>query len=153
KLPNSFRSASSPPNWIAASSLFVPRGPRNATDITLSSQPIPTQGRMATFASFNAGSGSPLAPQVHIEKSQTIANIPNDTRGLAYTAAMSKDQGIAPKRDRKSTRLNSSHVENSYAVFCLKKKNGRKGFQKMILGSFAQDVLGATQVPVMVVKK
>src|SRR5438874_9189285 len=27
---------------------------------------------------------------------------------------------IAP--DRKSTRLNSSHVENSYAVFCLKKR-------------------------------
>src|SRR5439155_25828759 len=26
-------------------------------------------------------------------------------------------------RDRKSTRLNSSHVANSYAVFCLKKKN------------------------------
>src|SRR6266576_6590080 len=25
-------------------------------------------------------------------------------------------------RDRKSTRLNSSHVESSYAVFCLKKK-------------------------------
>ena len=24
--------------------------------------------------------------------------------------------------DRKSTRLNSSHVSNSYAVFCLKKK-------------------------------
>src|SRR5699024_12467289 len=27
------------------------------------------------------------------------------------------------KRDRKSTRLNSSHVSISYAVFCLKKKN------------------------------
>src|SRR5207249_7780426 len=26
------------------------------------------------------------------------------------------------KRDRKSTRLNSSHVSISYAVFCLKKK-------------------------------
>src|SRR5690606_41724367 len=26
-------------------------------------------------------------------------------------------------KDRKSTRLNSSHVKNSYAVFCLKKKN------------------------------
>src|SRR6266496_4924051 len=26
------------------------------------------------------------------------------------------------RRDRKSTRLNSSHVEISYAVFCLKKK-------------------------------
>src|SRR5690349_22805452 len=27
--------------------------------------------------------------------------------------------------DRKSTRLNSSHVENSYAVFCLKKKKNQ----------------------------
>src|SRR5690349_24020573 len=27
------------------------------------------------------------------------------------------------QEDRKSTRLNSSHVEISYAVFCLKKKN------------------------------
>src|SRR5690625_5793473 len=30
------------------------------------------------------------------------------------------------QRDRKSTRLNSSHVASSYAVFCLKKKNMRK---------------------------
>src|SRR5271157_5159167 len=29
-------------------------------------------------------------------------------------------------RDRKSTRLNSSHVRISYAVFCLKKKNARE---------------------------
>src|SRR5215510_15164528 len=29
----------------------------------------------------------------------------------------------SPSRDRKSTRLNSSHVAISYAVFCLKKKN------------------------------
>src|SRR5437868_13309753 len=28
-------------------------------------------------------------------------------------------------QDRKSTRLNSSHVSNSYAVFCLKKKNNK----------------------------
>src|SRR5690606_41388444 len=28
-----------------------------------------------------------------------------------------------PAADRKSTRLNSSHVKISYAVFCLKKKN------------------------------
>src|SRR3712207_6865030 len=28
-----------------------------------------------------------------------------------------------PLRDRKSTRLNSSHANISYAVFCLKKKN------------------------------
>src|ERR1035438_10843765 len=29
-----------------------------------------------------------------------------------------------PERDRKSTRLNSSHLGISYAVFCLKKKKG-----------------------------
>src|SRR5690349_22948134 len=29
---------------------------------------------------------------------------------------------LGPLQDRKSTRLNSSHVEISYAVFCLKKK-------------------------------
>src|SRR2546426_8394524 len=33
-----------------------------------------------------------------------------------------------PKRDRKSTRLNSSHLVISYAVFCLKKK--KKGNQR-----------------------
>src|SRR5437868_12477390 len=31
------------------------------------------------------------------------------------------------KLDRKSTRLNSSHVSNSYAVFCLKKKTADVG--------------------------
>src|SRR5256885_6751276 len=30
--------------------------------------------------------------------------------------------GVAPDEDRKSTRLNSSHLVISYAVFCLKKK-------------------------------
>src|SRR3712207_7547448 len=30
-----------------------------------------------------------------------------------------------PRADRKSTRLNSSHANISYAVFCLKKKNNQ----------------------------
>src|SRR5690349_22822677 len=33
---------------------------------------------------------------------------------------------IQKNLDRKSTRLNSSHVEISYAVFCLKKKKKKK---------------------------
>src|SRR5690349_24196864 len=49
--------------------------------------------------------------------------------------ARSPDRGTARKQptrgsrlqvDRKSTRLNSSHVEISYAVFCLKKKKNIK---------------------------
>src|SRR5688572_32497483 len=34
------------------------------------------------------------------------------------------------KRDRKSTRLNSSHSQISYAVFCLKKKKKKKKKKK-----------------------
>src|SRR5690606_41167901 len=34
----------------------------------------------------------------------------------------SHDEGRGGDEDRKSTRLNSSHVKISYAVFCLKKK-------------------------------
>src|SRR2546426_3656205 len=33
-----------------------------------------------------------------------------------------------PRRDRKSTRLNSSHLVISYAVFCLKKKKNKKRY-------------------------
>src|SRR5207249_7383864 len=44
----------------------------------------------------------------------TTAAIPCDTRECRKSYGRSKD--------RKSTRLNSSHVSISYAVFCLKKK-------------------------------
>src|SRR5436309_9781109 len=39
---------------------------------------------------------------------------------LSASSAFATTKGL---RDRKSTRLNSSHVKISYAVFCLKKKN------------------------------
>src|SRR5207249_11011471 len=55
---------------------------------------------------------------------------------LGWTSAKpSSRRRIAPRRfvrksglqgDRKSTRLNSSHVSISYAVFCLKKKKKKK---------------------------
>src|SRR5262245_66427417 len=37
-----------------------------------------------------------------------------------------RERGPARRGDRKSTRLNSSHLGISYAVFCLKKKNDNK---------------------------
>src|SRR5436309_12691908 len=36
-----------------------------------------------------------------------------------------------PRGDRKSTRLNSSHVKISYAVFCLKKKKELKSMHQV----------------------
>src|SRR3712207_8685220 len=48
-----------------------------------------------------------------------------DRRGTAYTVTVDAREGVTTgisASDRKSTRLNSSHANISYAVFCLKKK-------------------------------
>src|SRR5690606_6829524 len=41
---------------------------------------------------------------------------------VLYDSAKLQAHNLTPAQDRKSTRLNSSHVKISYAVFCLKKK-------------------------------
>src|SRR5204863_2984756 len=47
----------------------------------------------------------------------------HNVRGISFAdAGLALAIGGEMPRDRKSTRLNSSHVEISYAVFCLKKK-------------------------------
>src|SRR5690606_41627680 len=61
------------------------------------------------------GHGAPPAP-------------PDGPRDVGIAGASARDPDRAAQasyfftRDRKSTRLNSSHVKSSYAVFCLKKK-------------------------------
>src|SRR5256885_11971021 len=47
---------------------------------------------------------------------------PSKCTFASHSTANTKDPTLSP-RDRKSTRLNSSHLVISYAVFCLKKKN------------------------------
>src|SRR5438874_8951376 len=47
--------------------------------------------------------------------------LPAKRIGRRYTHTLSR-RTYESDQDRKSTRLNSSHVEISYAVFCLKKK-------------------------------
>src|SRR5438270_8467810 len=68
-----------------------------------------------------------------IRKMISSTNI-TSTRGVVLMAEMtsSSDAGptaiamVALLKDRKSTRLNSSHSQISYAVFCLKKKKKEK---------------------------
>src|SRR5438874_9704766 len=50
-------------------------------------------------------------------------------------------QVVAAFADRKSTRLNSSHVEISYAVFCLKKKKKKKTTKKIINNKTDKELL------------
>src|SRR5207253_8574331 len=58
----------------------------------------------------------------------------SERRRLGSNEAAQHDQLNAElcleRPDRKSTRLNSSHVAISYAVFCLKKKKKKKTKQK-----------------------
>src|SRR5256885_3423773 len=63
------------------------------------------------------GAPDHLAEEVH---GRSIAR-----RGIAQRAALAGGDGLLEASDRKSTRLNSSHLVISYAVFCLKKKKKR----------------------------
>src|SRR5690606_39471202 len=68
-----------------------------------------------------AGVGRPdrFAPPVVV---QLVDAIDEDEARLGVVVGGDHDHVPQMTRDRKSTRLNSSHVKISYAVFCLKKK-------------------------------
>src|SRR5690606_42151940 len=83
--------------------------------------PYPQSDRLVMLADRNVdGSPMDVAHGTHVEveaRSRTFE---------ALAVARSWQPALAgvgeSERDRKSTRLNSSHVKISYAVFCLKKK-------------------------------
>src|SRR5438874_7895617 len=58
------------------------------------------------------------------EDRETVwAGVAADAAGVRSSGAGAVAGGpVSDSTDRKSTRLNSSHVERAYAVFCLKKK-------------------------------
>src|SRR5438270_10687279 len=74
---------------------------------------------------------STLFPYTTLFRSRRSSRGEEPGRGVPPAAPGDRGPGHAgdPARgDRKSTRLNSSHSQISYAVFCLKKKkNRRKG--------------------------
>src|SRR5690349_445962 len=67
---------------------------------------------LAVVEEEELGAGEPQDERVDFVKTEVVAR----------TAVRGQSAGA----DRKSTRLNSSHVETSYAVFCLKKKKKKK---------------------------
>src|SRR5258707_3008770 len=58
-----------------------------------------------------------LRDLVEVEDRRRRADLPLERQRAPWIAL-----GNRPVRDRKSTRLNSSHANISYAVFCLQKK-------------------------------
>src|SRR5256886_8586719 len=81
---------------------------------------------------------STLFPYTTLFRSLVHGQLPGlgEQRGtMEYGGAPVQLEDLAPAQwdyvalgDRKSTRLNSSHSQISYAVFCLKKKRRRCGF-------------------------
>src|SRR5690554_7507829 len=61
-----------------------------------------------------------------IEKAYKRVDEDKDVTLFEVAICMPCAEKQAEKIDRKSTRLNSSHVRISYAVFCLKKKKKKK---------------------------
>src|SRR5256885_12797348 len=94
-------------------------------------------------AAARLGRGSTLAVPARIDAGGCLVGLVEERvrvrRALGHARAAMAKTGTAPRRitaaiatlgaaipfttDRKSTRLNSSHLVISYAVFCLKKKN------------------------------
>src|SRR5436853_5076951 len=78
----------------------------------------------------------PISPTTHSTRPcgwsprERVETFDRSTNGAPASAGKEPAKAGAPlrslafdRRDRKSTRLNSSHLGISYAVFCLKKKN------------------------------
>src|SRR5690606_40642376 len=90
--------------------------------------------------SARGATSAPLFPYTTLFRSlvETLALLaedraprrPQDNSLATYAPKIEREQAAidwsrtAEQTDRKSTRLNSSHVKSSYAVFCLKKKKG-----------------------------
>src|SRR5699024_12121342 len=68
--------------------------------------------------------GAPQAPCRLLHAPRPRFCVSSPARCISTAAAYLADQCFRERHvlDRKSTRLNSSHVSISYAVFCLKKK-------------------------------
>src|SRR5438270_9308196 len=71
----------------------------------------------------------PISAPVEGESYQVISYAPaagvsalREAGRIFPSAYLAKRRYASGRRDRKSTRLNSSHSQISYAVFCLKKK-------------------------------
>src|SRR5690242_21494669 len=83
----------------------------------------------------SARRGDVRANQASITVTSPELVAPATMEGVGFKSGVEAPRGTAAARgaarfslgrDRKSTRLNSSHMSISYAVFCLKKKKKKK---------------------------
>src|SRR5688572_31761692 len=84
-------------------------------------------------AAFGQDAGLDVFNEVSAEKHETLSEIRGACSQADAVIRASREldeckpnsKGRTALKDRKSTRLNSSHSQISYAVFCLKKKKNK----------------------------
>src|SRR2546430_10813710 len=84
--------------------------------------PYTTLFRSAAAGGFCAGRSEVKHSRSEARKNLDLALCMTSSRRAFITGRAAEQL----KADRKSTRLNSSHSQISYAVFCLKKKNAHE---------------------------
>src|SRR5438132_8118692 len=88
----------------------------------------PPRSTLFPYTTLFRSAGCPIAPK----RSRRLSREPDTSstsRGRGHERRPGPGTG---ERDRKSTRLNSSHTVISYAVFCLKKKNNENKQERTI---------------------
>src|SRR5438270_9652385 len=76
---------------------------------------------------------STLFPYTTLFRSRTAERRPSGEHLVGEDSDRVDVRAVVSVRDRKSTRLNSSHSQISYAVFCLKKKKKARRFSPVTL--------------------
>src|SRR5438270_5857612 len=80
-------------------------------------------GAPTIAATLSLHDALPISPAMWTESTRDIWPAPMPTVAEGPASTMAVDLTCLQAADRKSTRLNSSHSQTSYAVFCLKKKS------------------------------
>src|ERR1035437_9645172 len=110
-----------PVSWIGAALKEFETFPEGARSICLAALTVAAEGGKADIVKPMRGMGS--------EVFEIALPFRGDAYRVVYAVQMAEEiwvvhafQKKSTQGDRKSTRLNSSHANISYAVFCLKKK-------------------------------
>src|SRR5690242_21430535 len=112
---------------LATTAILGFAAPAFAADSDMTGSKPQTQSPSGQTSTPSAQTPTPSqTPSAQSQTPSTQTQTPsaqNQTPSMQNKAsAQSQVNGKAKSKDRKSTRLNSSHMSISYAVFCLKKK-------------------------------
>src|SRR5207302_9320667 len=100
--------------------LISPHSPAHFTLSLHDALPICSGTRILAWPLFLMRAKDPRRTGIHACPTYGAERVLKPKRA---TSSRASRRASASAADRKSTRLNSSHVKISYAVFCLKKKN------------------------------